>query len=191
MSDNLAEVLRSVEGLGREVHRDVTLGTHTFTLKPISTDQEIECYQYAGELAGGVPSMEREGLKIGPEYLWYVKVALLSRAVHAIDGVEVPPDAEVEDLSGTRREVFSYLHRIFGSWPSEVLDYVFMEYNRLQVQVSESYDFTMAHRAVMSSLDQLLRINAENLKTLAENDEKLGSEDVSDEEPDSGGRTGA
>ena len=176
--DELGSLFSSLENMGREVQRSVSLGSHTLTLRSVSTQQEVEAYQQASEESRGVPSLEEPGNKVGPEYILLLKLRVLVNAISEIDGVPIDPVSEVLDSRGEKRETRNYLLSILRSWPSEVIAFLFMEYNLLQVDLSKQYDFTMTHRAIMSSMDQLLKLHA----SLSSESSRRGEDTLSDKD---------
>lgn len=162
-SSSLFKALQSVENLGRDVDHEVKLGDFLFTLRPIGSGDETTSYIWAEKMSQ--PDLP-EGVspppfQVTPAYVIYVKQHVVSQSIYAISGVVVDRGDMVMDVTGKPQEVGDYVLRLVQSWPSEVIDFMFMEYNKLQIKVGEKYGFTLAHREAMNALDKLIKLGAD------------------------------
>lgn len=160
---DISEVLSSIQNLGREIHRDVILGDFSFTMYPLGSGEEAGVYAWAEEKSKGESQNADSSpiaFRITPYYVHLVRMRIVASAIQKVNGLALPRESTVLDNKGIKREVPDYIFSIVESWPSEIIEYMFIEYNKIQVEVSKMYGFKLAHREVMSVLDDLLRSSA-------------------------------
>ena len=193
MSEVLGNLLDSLKGIGTELTHEVTLGEFVFLLRPLSSQKEIEVYLRAEGLSQGEQKPgESSVFRITPSYVHTVRQEIVASAISQINGMELDHCGVVSDSAGQKIEVSKYLQDLVASWPSEVVEYFFVEYNRLQIKVSEKYGFKLTHRAMMSALDEILRVGAElatGTQSLFDT-EDAQPEAEEDQEEDQGGSDG-
>jgi len=141
----------------------------------------MDAYCFAGEKAGAAPTFEGPGAKTGPEYIFQMKLYLLSHAIRGVNGVSLSIPS-VKDAEGNITEIPKYLRKIMLTWSSEVLDYLHLEYNRMMKSVAEDEGFEIPHKALNRTLDYILQQSVamarEETSKSIEQFQQMSSEDV-------------
>lgn len=188
----LAAELDSIKGLGRtQVSQEVRVGDIVFQIQPVSSERECEAYDYAEDFlevsetpnfidASGNQSFRAQ---IGAAYVTRIKQRIVADSIVAVNGTYVDRDLVVDDGEGSSRPVLDYVRALVRGWESHVLDYFFIEYNKMVKKVSETLEFELPHQVFLEAFDSLTRRYLE-LKAQMEEASKLPTDDADETEVD-------
>lgn len=196
MADSIEEEFNELEtalslsvGLGRKgVSKTLTVGVVEFIIQPIGSEDECDAFDYAESmlLQPEEPNYEdAQGNKIfkpqiGAAYVQRVKQKVVASSIVAINGVYIDRDAQVRDIEGRLVRAEKYLFDTVKSWERHLIDYFFVEYNKMLDKASKDLGIVLPKQVFLSAIDELYKQYIELSKDADERVSDASSGDVVD-----------